>query len=75
MSTALPQHIMTTPQAAAYLGLGITTLEKWRLVRNNGPKFLRLGRAIRYRLKDLDAWLDESVRTSTSDVGNSRNAR
>lgn len=23
-----------------------------------GPKFLKIGRSIRYRIRDLDAWLD-----------------
>jgi excisionase family DNA binding protein len=66
------QNVFNTPQAAEYLGLGVTTLEKWRVIGNKGPRFVRLGRAIRYRVKDLDAWLEEQVRTSTSDTGNGR---
>lgn len=65
---------LTTPQAAKYLGLSPTTLEKYR-GSGCGPRYIQLGRAIRYRLKDLDAWLDQNVRTSTSDAGNSRKAR
>ena len=32
------------------------TLEAWRAV-GRGPKFIRVGRAIRYRKADVEAWL------------------
>jgi predicted DNA-binding transcriptional regulator AlpA len=61
------RRILRTPAAAEYLGLGIPTLEKKRLV-GDGPKFIRLGsRAVGYDLLDLDAWIDLQKRTSTSD--------
>ncbi len=34
-----------------------------------GPKFIKLGRSIRYRESDVLAWINASVRTSTSDSG------
>jgi excisionase family DNA binding protein len=46
---------LTTREAAEYLGLSRHTLNQWRL-RGRGPAFCQLGRAIRYRLGDLDAW-------------------
>ena len=67
-SIALPL-VLTTRQAAEYLSLAETTLEKKR-VYGGGPLFIRLGRAVRYRLADLDAWLASCIRTSTSDAGN-----
>ena len=68
--TALPR-LLTTKQAAESLSLSMTTLEKYR-VYGGGPRFLHLGRAVRYRVSDLDAWLESRVRTSTSDVGHNR---
>jgi excisionase family DNA binding protein len=68
--TALPL-VLTTRQAAEYLSLAETTLEKYR-VYGGGPLFVRLGRAVRYRLADLDGWLASCIRTSTSDTGDSR---
>lgn len=47
---------LKTPQAAQYLGLAVSTLNKWRC-HGGGPKFLKLGRAVRYRQEDLDAFL------------------
>jgi len=56
-----PRRILRTREAAAYLGLSPSTLEKRRL-RGEGPRFIRLGgRAIGYRIEDLDGWLDQLV--------------
>ena len=55
----MTQRILRTPEAAKYLGLSSSTLEKQRLA-GAGPRFLRLGkRAVGYDLHDLDTWLDE----------------
>lgn len=57
---------LTTVEAADYLGLQRTTLEAWRC-RGGGPAFVKLGRAVRYRRADLDAWIDSRVRANTSE--------
>ncbi len=57
---------MNTRDAASYLGLAASTLEKARLT-GTGPPFLKLGRIIRYRCQDLDEWLDKHVVMSTSE--------
>jgi predicted DNA-binding transcriptional regulator AlpA len=59
-------NIMRTRDAAAYIGLAESTLEK-RRVSGGGPKFIRLGRSIRYRVEDLEAFLAEHVFGSTSE--------
>ncbi|MDP9329835.1 MAG: hypothetical protein M3P11_04235 [Actinomycetota bacterium] len=33
------------------------TLEEWAY-RRTGPKYLRLGRHARYRIRDVEAWLE-----------------
>ena len=63
-----PHKLLTTPQAAEYLELSEETLEK-RRVYGQPPKFVRLGRSVRYRMSDLDQWAAECLRTSTSDDG------
>ena len=58
--------IVRTKQAAEYLSLSPSTLEKMR-VRGDGPAFVRLGaRAVGYRLDDLERWAERNVRVSTS---------
>lgn len=71
METPVPPKnpdIFDTPAAAAYLHLSTQYLEKMRVV-GGSPAFLKIGKAVRYRRIDLDRWLDEKVRTSTSDRG------
>ena len=56
---------LTVPEAASYLGLAVSTLNKWR-VYGGGPRFLKLGRAIRYRAQDLELWLEAQLVGSTA---------
>lgn len=57
--------ILNTREAAAYTRLGRPTLERFRLT-GEGPRFAKLGGAVRYRRCDLDAWLESRLVTSTS---------
>ena len=53
------RRILRTPEAAQYLGLSCSTLEKKRLT-GDGPAFVQLGgRAVGYDIAALDAWIDE----------------
>ncbi len=56
---------LNTLGASAYTGLSRSTLEKLR-VFGGGPTYLKLGRAVRYRHADLDAWLTMRLVQSTS---------
>jgi predicted DNA-binding transcriptional regulator AlpA len=57
---------LRTADAARYLGLGRSTLERMR-IRGDGPAFRRLGtRVVAYAVSDLDAFASRQVRTSTS---------
>lgn len=60
------EQLLTTIEAANFLRLRPNTLEIWRWA-GKGPKFCKLGRACRYRRSDLQSFLNESVRTSTTD--------
>ncbi len=49
---------LRTPDAAAYLGIGQSTLERKRL-DGSGPTFRRLGgKTVVYTVDDLDAWAE-----------------
>ena len=56
------------PEAAKYLGSSTSTLAKLR-VYGGGPVYTRLGRAIRYRLTDIDTYMAARLTTSTSVKG------
>lgn len=57
--------VLTVPEAASYLGLAVSTLNKWRCV-GGGPEYLKLGKAVRYRVADLDEWINSSRRSHTA---------
>lgn len=58
---------LRTPEAAAYVGLAKSTLEKLRLV-GGGPVYSALGRVIVYEIRDLDDWVRARKQSSTSSV-------
>lgn len=54
--------------AAVFLSIRPRTLDKWR-VEGSGPKYVRISsRCIKYRRRDLIAWAEDRLRTSTSEV-------
>jgi excisionase family DNA binding protein len=59
--------ILTTKEAAVYVRLGKPTLERFR-ISGEGPRYCKLGGAVRYRKADLDTWLESRLTNSTSEV-------
>jgi len=57
---------MRQPDAADYIGMSESYLEKARVTGKDGPPFARLGRAIVYDVADLDAWIAARKRLNTS---------
>jgi len=57
---------LTRKEAADYLNIKKGTLEVWA-VTGKGPQFMKLGRAVRYRKIDLDAYMEKSLRANTSE--------
>ena len=55
---------LTVVQAATYLGLAVSTLNKWRC-HGGGPIFIKMGRAVRYRKEDLDQFVMDGRASST----------
>jgi len=51
-----PEYL-DTQAAAQFIGLSPLTLEQWRS-EGKGPTFCRVGRAIRYSVQDLRAFMD-----------------
>ena len=57
--------LLTTPEAARVLGVSNAFLERDRWAGARIP-FIKIGRAVRYRQSDLDAYIADHVRSSTS---------
>lgn len=66
--------VWKTPEAAAYVGLSKPTLERFRIT-GEGPDFVKLGGAVRYRKDDLDRWLERRLVSSTSQTDIKRQKR
>lgn len=62
------EPVFDTAAAAPLLGVRKGTLEVWR-VRGTGPRFLKVGSRVLYRLRDINEFLDSRTRTSTADPG------
>lgn len=60
---------LTTPEAAELLNVTTRYLEKLRTV-GGGPRFVRVGKkCVRYRVVDVEAWLQARSVGSTAERG------
>ena len=55
-------------EAANRLGVEPSTLANWRW-SGRGPRYVKIGGRVRYRLLEIAQHLDRQTRTSTSDPG------
>ena len=62
-----PPRYFNTKQAAFYLGLSHQYLEIARH-KGGGPQYIKLAKAVRYRLEDLDDWMDNHIQKHTADT-------
>lgn len=60
----LMANLMDEIEAAQYLRSSRSFLRQSR-VRGTGPTFIKMGRSVRYRLEDLDSWIDGKKRQNT----------
>ena len=66
---AMPSNTLKTKEAAEYLGVSKAFLERDRWAGARVP-FIKMGaRAVRYRIEDLDKYIESRIRTSTSQKG------
>jgi len=56
-----PPELFTTPQAAAFLGCTADTLTTWRCTKAVKVPYVRVGRLVRYRRRDLEAFLENNA--------------
>lgn len=60
-------RFLRTPEAGDFLGLSGRTLEKHRTY-GTGPTYRKIGGRVVYALRDLEAWADLGVQTSTAEA-------
>jgi excisionase family DNA binding protein len=50
--------LLSPTDLASYLAVPLATVYRWRS-RREGPCGIRVGRHVRYRLADVERWIDE----------------
>ena len=65
------EPVFDTLAAAPLLGVKPGTLEVWRC-QGRGPRFVKSGSRVVYRLRDINDYLDSRTRKSTADPGPAR---
>jgi predicted DNA-binding transcriptional regulator AlpA len=61
-----PNRFLNVQEAARFLGLSVSTLNKLRL-SGSGPPYMKLGRRVLYDLRDLASWAAARKRQHTSE--------
>jgi predicted DNA-binding transcriptional regulator AlpA len=58
-SVATPQlpTLLNEFDVARVMGLSVASVRRWRLFKQ-GPKYMKIGSALRYRPEDVRAWLE-----------------
>ena len=62
-----PDHLITDAELADWIRYEVRSVRNLRY-SGRGPRFVKVGRLIRYRVKDVTEWLESNIRTSTSDT-------
>lgn len=59
------KRMLNRREAAEYIGQAVSTLAA-QAVRGGGPPFAKLGKSVRYRIADLDAYIEARMRNRES---------
>ncbi len=67
MPAAGAHQLMTSADVSAMLAVPVGTLDQWAY-RSVGPAYLKVGKHRRYRLEDVQSWLDGQRRGGTREA-------
>lgn len=56
--------LLTSAELGHRLGKSPGALAQWRYL-GVGPRFIKAGKSVRYRLSDVESWLDQQTRQQT----------
>ncbi|QGM99649.1 helix-turn-helix transcriptional regulator [Methylocystis parvus] len=60
------ERLVDEAGAAEILQISARTLQAWRM-KGGGPRYVRVGRSVRYSINDLNSWIEARKASSTSD--------
>ena len=58
MGATTRERLLTATEAADILGLKTQTLAVWRCEKRSTLPFIKVGRAVRYRAADIEAYIE-----------------
>ena len=58
--------LLSRKEAAEYLGVKPQTLAAWHITGKYGLPVVKVGRSVRYRIADLERWLESRTVGATS---------
>jgi len=56
----MPEALLSAQDLAQYCQVPLWTVYRWNSNRT-GPRSIKCGKYVRYRQRDVDAWLDEQA--------------
>lgn len=51
------QSFLTEKEVAKQIRVSLASLRRWRLLQR-GPRFVKVGALVRYRVEDLEQWME-----------------
>jgi predicted DNA-binding transcriptional regulator AlpA len=51
------EQLLNEHDVARVTGMSVASVRRWRLL-NQGPRYLKIGTAVRYRPEEVSAWLE-----------------
>jgi hypothetical protein len=66
MSVSLDSPLLTNIETAKLLGVKPETLAVWRSEQRYDIPYIKVGRCVRYRLSDLEIWINSRLMQSTT---------
>jgi predicted DNA-binding transcriptional regulator AlpA len=67
IATTDPDAALNEAQVAEFLGVSVRTLQAWR-VRGGGPRYVKIGRSVRYQRRELVAFQQSHTVSSTTEA-------
>lgn len=58
----MTEKLLNSQEASQYLGVTRDTLAVWRTTRRYELPYIKVGRLVKYRLSDLDKWLNQRTK-------------
>ncbi|OUS04097.1 hypothetical protein A9Q96_14115 [Rhodobacterales bacterium 52_120_T64] len=61
MATVFKTNLMTPEEVAKYLKLEVETLNVWRCTKRYNLPYTKIGRLVRYRAEDVEAFVTSRI--------------